>query len=75
MKTVTAARHCAEEELDVATTKSTGNIYCESDGAYITITQDCEFGLTGESMWTSASTARALITYGKAELSDPAPKQ
>lgn len=60
----------------MATTKSNGYpLAMESDGAYITITQDCEFGSTGASMWISASTARALIAQGKAELSDPAPKQ
>lgn len=59
----------------MATTKSTGNIAAESDGAFIVLTQDCEFGATGASMWISASTARALIAQGKAELSDPAPKQ
>jgi hypothetical protein len=47
----------------------------ESDGVYITMQQDCEFGHTGDSMWISASTARMLIAQGKAVESDPAPKQ
>lgn len=47
----------------------------ESDGVHITIQQQCEFGLNGESMWISASTARMLIAQGKAVESEPAPKQ
>jgi hypothetical protein len=59
----------------MATTLSYNNLKYESDGAYITLLEDCDFGNSGASMWISASTARMLIAQGKAVLSNPAPKQ
>lgn len=50
------------------------DINIESDGAHVIFLRDCPHGLTGESKWLSASTARNLIANGFAVESDPAPK-